>query len=77
MKLTQEQKDVLLVIDRIKQLVMDNPDEAGMWAGTLDDVCDDLQGMDAFGTEGQMDPRGDFRDGNWELSSGNLQIKQG
>lgn len=32
------------------------------WADAVNDVLDALLAEDAFGTEGQLDPRGDHRD---------------
>lgn len=33
----------------------------------LDTALDELHSCDFFGTEGQCDPRGDFRDDSWSL----------
>ena len=37
-------------------------DERAAWAFWLDTQLDNLLGEDVFGTEGQLDPRGDHRD---------------
>lgn len=33
----------------------------------LEELLNEMQSNDAFGTEGQCDPRGDFRDGHWSM----------
>lgn len=43
-------------------LVKGGSGERAAWALWLDTQLDNLLGEDAFGTEGQLDPRGDHRD---------------
>lgn len=64
---TDEQKRVLVVLDRIRQQVEDDPDNAIMYAEILEEGLDLLLGEDAFGTEGQCDPRGDMRDDKYSM----------
>ena len=33
----------------------------------IDNLLDSMNSEDMFGTEGQCDPRGDFRDGEWSM----------
>lgn len=67
-KLTQTQDRVLLVLDRIKKIVAADEDEALLWSEELERVLTDIHQQDGFGTEGQNDPRGDFRDGrDWNM----------
>jgi len=66
-ELTLEQQRVMLVLRRISKAVEDSADDAAAYAGALDAVLDELQGEDFFGTEGQCDPRGDFRDDEWSM----------
>lgn len=61
------QENALIVLDNIKKLIIDNPDDVEEWSSVLEEMLDDLHGTDFFGTEGQNDPRGDFRDGQWSL----------
>ena len=42
-------------------------DDAEMFAETLEIMLDDIHSNDGFGTEGQCDPRGDFRSGKWSM----------
>ena len=62
-----EQKRLLLVLDRIKERVIKNPEDAEAWGESLNDMLDELEGVDFFGIEGQNDPRGDQRNGLWTM----------
>lgn len=42
---------------------------AEMFADELDYMLDDMSSNDFFGTEGQLDPRGDYRNGKWTLTN--------
>lgn len=64
---TQPQKRVLKVLDALRQQVLTDEDMAEALADALDDALDVLNGEDAFGTEGQNDPRGDFRQRAWSM----------
>lgn len=66
--MTDTQKRVLLVLDRIKQSVQDDDDNAFVYSNVLDDVLDEGLEHDFFGTEGQCDPRGDRRNGDWSMT---------
>lgn len=72
-ELTLFQRRVLKVLEVISATVEDDEDEAEFWAGELDNLLDNLRDHDCFGTEGQCDPRGDFRDGDWSLQDGPVQ----
>ena len=51
-------KTVLMnIADRIKE----SPEDGKVWCDELNKLCDELLGDDFFGTEGQLDPRGDHR----------------
>lgn len=58
---TDCQKRVTTVLARLITMAYDNEDDAEVLADTLDDYLDSLAQDDFFGTEQQMDPRGDFR----------------
>ncbi len=55
------QKRVTTVLARLFTMAYNNEDDAEVLADTLDDYLDSLAQDDFFGTEQQMDPRGDFR----------------
>ena len=64
---TKQQERVAKVLDNMKAMAMEDDDNAAMFAEGLDFYLNKLNGEDAFGTEGQSDPRGDFRDGDWSM----------
>jgi len=64
---TKQQERVIKVLDNMKAMALENEDDAEMFAEGLDFYLNELNGEDAFGTEGQSDPRGDFRDGDWSM----------
>ena len=59
---------VLKVLERIAKQVLHDEDELPAWADALEDMLQLLHNDDFFGTEGQSDPRGDFRNGAWSMS---------
>lgn len=64
---TKQQERVAKVLDNMKAMAMEDDDNAAMFSEGLDFYLNELNGEDAFGTEGQSDPRGDFRDGDWSM----------
>lgn len=60
-KLTDCQTRVVTVLERLIAMAKDNEGDAEVLADTLDEYLDSLAQDDFFGTEQQMDPRGDFR----------------
>ena len=61
--------NVIRVLDEIKSRV-ENPDYDGAveeWAESLDNMLDEMKGNDQFGDEASIDPRGDFRNGEWSI----------
>jgi hypothetical protein len=64
--------NVLRVLEEIKRRV-ETPDYDGAveeWAESIDSMLDEMKCNDQFGTEGQNDPRGDFREGTvsiWDM----------
>lgn len=65
--MTKVQQRVLKVLGRIADQVQADIDVASVFADELEVMLADLHQQDFFGTEGQNDPRGDFRDGDWFL----------
>jgi len=61
------QKRVALVLRRMADMAEGDEDCAEMFAEDLDPMLDDIHSKDGFGTEGQCDPRGDFRNGDWGM----------
>lgn len=60
-------KRVITVLDRMVDLINQDEEYAEMFSDHLDDMLEALLQYDAFGTEGQCDPRGDGRDGEWDM----------
>jgi hypothetical protein len=56
------------VLRRIGDHAQNDPDMADMFADALDEMLTDLQSSDAFGSEGQCDPRGDQRNGEFSMN---------
>lgn len=67
MAFSKTQTRVLMVLSRIGNMVKRDEDYAEIWQNDLDMLISDMHNDDAFGTEGQGDPRGDFRDGTWSM----------
>jgi len=62
------QKNLLVVLPRLTEMVKEDEDFAEYFAEDLEGLLDSIAGNDGFGTEQQCDPRGDFRSGcNWSL----------
>lgn len=61
------QKRVKTVLERMIKLVEEDRDYADFFSQDIDILLDELLGNDAFGTEGQNDPRGDGRDGDFSM----------
>lgn len=66
--MTPTQARVLAVLDRIAAQVRKDADDADVYSDSLEGMLGELAGNDFFGTEGQNDPRGDFRNGDWSMS---------
>jgi hypothetical protein len=64
---TKVQQRVLKALEGLKQVAATSNIAAVAMAKELEYVLDILQDEDFFGTEGQDDPRGDFREGVWTM----------
>lgn len=62
-----EQKNLLIVLPRIIDLVKEDEYFAQDLCKELESFLDEVASQDGFGTERQSDPRGDFRDNEWSL----------
>jgi len=51
------------MIDQVEE----DEDYAEVYAEELEGLLENLHQCDFFGTEGQNDPRGDFREGVWSM----------
>lgn len=65
---TPKQRRVATVLKRMHAAVRNDPDAAEKFSVMLEELLTDLHGNDGFGTEGQCDPRGDFRNGEWFMA---------
>ena len=63
--MTQQQRNSL-VLQRLLSYC-EGEDDAEALAECLDCMLDDLRSQDFFGTEGQCDPRGDSRNGEFSM----------
>lgn len=61
------QRNATKVLERLIDLVKENEDDAQVISEYLELMLDELHQDDFFGTEGQIDPRGDFRNGHWTM----------
>lgn len=57
----------LLILERISEQIASGDIDADCFMNDLDYMLNQIHCMDGFGTEGQCDPRGDFRNGNWTM----------
>lgn len=67
MAITLQQERVSKVLERMKTMAMEDDSNAGMFSEGLENMLNELNGEDAFGSEGQGDPRGDSRNGIWSM----------
>lgn len=65
--MTKQQERTKKVLERMIALVDQDADYSEMFAKALDRSLDEIGVADGFGTEGQCDPRGDFRDGDFSM----------
>jgi len=61
------QKRTVTVLKRMLKMARENPEDAQAFSDVLEEGLNELANNDCFGTEGQCDPRGDFRDGRWTM----------
>lgn len=62
------QTNCITVLNRLAKMCEEDEDFAQSLAGDLDTLLNDIHSQDGFGTEGQSDPRGDFRNGRWSMN---------
>ena len=66
--MNKTQKRVIKVLERLIEEVKNDADFASFFSDDLENVLTEIHSNDGFGTEGQCDPRGDFRNGNWSMT---------
>lgn len=66
-KQTKTQLRVVAVLERMVAMAKADKGDADAFADMLEEGLSDMHSMDGFGTEGQCDPRGDFRNGKWSM----------
>lgn len=65
--MNKTQKRTILVLERMIEQCKEDNINADVFAEMLEPMLRELHGEDFFGTEGQCDPRGDFRNGRWSM----------
>ena len=65
---TPTQQRVVAVLERMIVQARENEDDAEMFSDELEVMLTEIHSNDGFGTEGQCDPRGDFRNGMWSMT---------
>jgi hypothetical protein len=68
MKRTKAQNNCVTVLSRLAKMCEEDADFAATLVDDLQTILDEIHSQDGFGTEGQSDPRGDFRNGHWSMS---------
>lgn len=68
MPLTKQQHRVVCVLATMQRMAQTDESYAELFADLLEEGLTSLHDNDAFGTEGQSDPRGDFRNGHWSMA---------
>lgn len=61
------QQNCVTVLNRLAKMCEEDEDFAEALSGDLNTMLDEIHSQDGFGTEGQSDPRGDFRNGRWSM----------
>jgi len=65
--ITVQQKRVIKVLKRMIELSRLEENYAEIFSEKLEPVLETLHHDDVFGIEGQLDPRGDQRNGRWSM----------
>lgn len=68
MKRTKAQNNCVTVLNRLATMCEEDADFAATLVDDLQTMLDKIHSQDGFGTEGQCDPRGDFRNGQWTMN---------
>lgn len=57
------------IFGRLIAQAKEDEEAAAIIADEIDSMIENLANDDFFGTEGQSDPRGDMRDGAWDITN--------
>lgn len=66
--MNKQQKRTIKVLERMIEFCKEDSVNADIFTELLEPLLRELHGDDFFGTEGQCDPRGDFRNGTWSMT---------
>lgn len=64
---TKVQQRVAKVLERMAAMAAESNSDANMFADALENMLDEIASDDGFGTERQMDPRGDCRNARYSM----------
>ena len=67
--MTKKQKNSIKVLNEMIKMASEDKLYAEMFCEILEEGLEKLRIEDSFGTEGQCDPRGDFREGTWSMDN--------
>jgi hypothetical protein len=67
MKQTKIQENCVIVLNRLAKMCEEDWDFANQLSCDLEKMLTEIHSHDGFGTEGETDPRGDFRNGSWSM----------
>jgi len=65
--MNKKQKRVIKVLERMIEEIKTDEYFAEILIDELETILTNIHNDDGFGTEGQCDPRGDFRNGTWSM----------
>jgi len=65
--MTKIQTRLSTVLGRLSSLCIEDEDFAECLSDEMENLLTDIHRQDGFGTEGQNDPRGDFRNGEFSM----------
>ena len=65
--ITKQQARLAKVLQNMQSMALEDSDYVEMFIEILEAGLADLRDGDAFGSEGQCDPRGDQRNGEWSM----------
>jgi hypothetical protein len=66
--MSKTQERVQKVLSKMSQLLKEDDSFADLFSGPLERCLTELKDEDHFGSEGQCDPRGDGRDGEFSMT---------
>lgn len=65
--MNRTQTRLTTVLGRLSALCIEDEDFAEAFSDDMENLLTDIHSQDGFGTEGQNDPRGDFRNGEFSM----------